>query len=69
MCDFNKVAKLFIEITHRHACSPVNLLLIFRTPFLKNTSERLDQSIWKVIAGKNGGCMTKTRKLKHFSET
>ena len=28
----------FIEITIRHGCSPVNLLLIFRTPFTKNTS-------------------------------
>ena len=27
-----------IEITFRHECSPVNLLHIFRTPFLKNTS-------------------------------
>ena len=30
-CDFNKVAK--------HGCSPVNLLYIFRTSLLKNTSE------------------------------
>ena len=29
-CDFNKVTL--------HGCSPVNLLHIFRTPFLKNTS-------------------------------
>ena len=38
--DFNKVAKQsnFIEITLRHACSPVNLLHIFKTPFTKNTS-------------------------------
>ena len=28
----------FIEVTLRHGCSPVNLLHIFRTPFLKNTS-------------------------------
>ena len=28
----------FIEITLRHGCSPVNLLHIFRTSFLKNTS-------------------------------
>ena len=28
----------FIEIAFRHQCSPVNLLHIFRTPFLKNTS-------------------------------
>ena len=29
----------FIEITLRHGCSPIHLLHIFRTPFLKNTSE------------------------------
>ena len=29
------------EIVLRHGCSPVNLLRIFRTPFLKNTSGRL----------------------------
>ena len=28
----------FIKIALRHGCSPVNLLHIFRTPFLKNTS-------------------------------
>ena len=28
----------FIEIIFWHGCSPVNLLDIFRTPFLKNTS-------------------------------
>ena len=28
----------FIEITLQHGCSPVNLLHIFRTPFVKNTS-------------------------------
>ena len=31
----------FIEIALWHGCSPVNLLHIFRTPFLKNTSGRL----------------------------
>ena len=31
----------FIEITLRHGYSPVTLLHIFRTPFPKNTSERL----------------------------
>ena len=30
----------FIEITTLHRCSPVNLLHIFRTPFLKNTTGR-----------------------------
>ena len=44
----------FIEITLRHACSPVNLLHIFRTPFLKKTSGRLLLSllsswpVWKM---------------------
>ena len=33
-----KLQSNFIEITFRHGCSPVNLLLISRTPFLKNTS-------------------------------
>ena len=28
----------FIEITFRHRCSPVKLMHIFRTPFLKNSS-------------------------------
>ena len=31
----------FIEITLQHGCFPINLLHIFRTPFLKNTSEWL----------------------------
>ena len=31
----------FVEIALRHGRSPVNLLYIFRTPFLKNTSGRL----------------------------
>ena len=47
-CDFNKVALQFTEITLQHGCSPVNLLHIFRTPFLKNSSEWLllkEQSI------------------------
>ena len=41
-CKFNNVAiSNFIEIALRYGCSPVNLLDIFRTPFLNNTSERL----------------------------
>ena len=31
----------FIEIRLRHGCSTINLLHIFRTPFHKNTLERL----------------------------
>ena len=31
----------FIEITLRHGCSPVNLLLIFKKAFRRNTSGRL----------------------------
>ena len=33
-----KLQSTFIEITLRHGCSQVNLLHIFRTPFLKNAS-------------------------------
>ena len=36
-----KLESNFIEITLGHGCSPVNLLHIFRAPFLKNTSGRL----------------------------
>ena len=42
--DFNKVAKLqsnCIEIALRHGCFPVNVLHIFRVPFLKTTLEGL----------------------------
>ena len=38
MCDFNKNLCNFIEITHQHGCSPVNLLHIFRTTFSNDTS-------------------------------
>ena len=37
---FNKISS-FVEITLRHGSSPVNLLHIFRTPFFKNTFEKL----------------------------
>ena len=47
-CDFRehtcqsaisiKLQSKFIEITLRHGCSPVDLLYILRTLFLKNTS-------------------------------
>ena len=30
-----KLQSNFIEIAHRHGCSPVNLLYVFRTPFLR----------------------------------
>ena len=40
-CDFNKVARNFIEIALWHGCSSLNLLHIFRAPFSKNTFERL----------------------------
>ena len=40
-----KLQSNFIEITFRHGCSPVNLLHIFKTPFPKNTSERMFLSV------------------------
>ena len=36
-----KLQSKFIEVTLRYGCSLVNLLHVFRTPFTKNTSERL----------------------------
>ena len=36
-----KLQSKFFEITLRRGCSPINLLHIFRTPSLKNTSGRL----------------------------
>ena len=51
MCDFiAEVQNNFIEIELRHGCSPINLLHIFRTPFLKNTS---GWSLLKVIIDSN----------------
>ena len=44
-CDFNKVAKQFIEITFRHGCSPVNLLDILGTPFPMNTSKAASKDV------------------------
>ena len=41
-----------IEITLRHGCSSVNLLHIFRTPFLKNTFGRLLLDTLKNVAKK-----------------
>ena len=37
----SKLLGNFIEITLCHGCSPVNLLLIFRTSFPKNVSRGL----------------------------
>ena len=42
-CDFRSVISIkllcnFMEIGLRHGCSPVNVLHIFRTTFLKNAS-------------------------------
>ena len=54
-CDINKVAKLqsnLIEIALWHGWSPVNLMHIFRTPFLKNISGGMFLSFdtWYYIA-------------------
>ena len=49
-----------IEITLRHACSPVNLLHIFRTPFFKNTYGGLFLSIDFFLEERMGNSGTKT---------
>ena len=41
----SKLQSNFIEITLQHKCFPVNLLHIFRTLFLKNTSGRHDVKV------------------------
>ena len=48
----NKMLCNFIEIALRLGCSPVNLLYIFRTPFLKYTSGQLLLNLlwWTVIS-------------------
>ena len=43
-CEFIEIVLVqsnFIETALRHGFSPVNLLHIFKTPFLKNASEWL----------------------------
>ena len=54
-CDLIKLLN-FIEVIPWHACSPVNLLHIFRTPFPNNTSGgtasvliQLEKSPWGVL--------------------
>ena len=41
----------FIETALRHGCSPVNLLLILKIPFVQNTSGWLflEKSRWEVL--------------------
>ena len=44
-CDFTKVE------TRQYRCSPVNLLLIFRTPFPKNTYGGRLLQVFGVLGG------------------
>ena len=53
----------FIKITFRHGCSPVNLLHIFRTLFLKNTSQRLKGLVHTDIEFMKKRGSRKTKKL------
>ena len=60
----------FIEITLRHECPPVNLLHIFRTPFIKNTSGRLLLfSVHNIISLSNREqvCLMRLRFERYFS--
>ena len=60
-----KLQSNFIEITLRHGCSPVNLLNIFRTPFLKNTSRWLLLFIPSILIALNNH----SRKKKNLALT
>ena len=55
----------FIEITLRHGCSPVNLLHIFRTIFLKKTSVRL-LLYWFWMSNEQSKLLLVTFKLSFF---
>ena len=49
-CNFNKAVKQLYSNRTSHWCSAVNLLHIFRAPFLKNTSKRLLlPNIWLIL--------------------
>ena len=48
-CNFNKAAKQLYGNRTSHGCSPLNLLHIFRTPFLKNTF-----GLWTVASVDHG---------------
>ena len=48
-CDFNKVALQLYWNHLRHACSPVNLLHIFRTTFPKNVSRGLLLNVFNSV--------------------
>ena len=61
-CNFNKVLCNFIEIALRHGCSPVNLLHIFRTAFLKNTSGQLLLLFLEMVCYKFTKRYTRTNK-------
>ena len=54
------------QVPLRHACSPVNLLHIFRTPYLKSTSEWLLLSIVARLGNKYFWLLLNSRK---FPET
>ena len=56
-----KLLRSFIEITLRYGYSPVNLLHIFTTSFLKNTSERL-------LLNDQGGSFLKSENLIFFGK-
>ena len=61
-----KLQSNFIEIPLRHGSSPVNLLHIFRTPYLKSTSEWLLLSIVTRLGNKYFWLLLNSRK---FPET
>ena len=45
--NFNKIAKQLFQITFRQGRSPVNLLHIFRTPFLQNSWAAISKNVMK----------------------
>ena len=56
-----KLLSKFIEITLWHACSPVNALHVFRTPFPENTFGRLHLDLVIVVSA----TLSKVETLKY----
>ena len=68
-CDLIKLLCNFIEIAPWHGCSPVKLLHILRTPFLRNTSEGLLLKLKNSFRSSHQRCSVKKGVLRNFEKS
>ena len=68
-CDLIKLLCNFIEITPWHGCSPVKLLHILRTPFLRNTSKELLLKLKSSFRSSHQRCSVKKSVLRNFEKS